>query len=264
MAKESTTIESLLRRDRLMISVGLALISAVAWAYLFDLAKKMPAPMGAALPDMTVWNASRLLLTLIMWTVMMVAMMTPSVAPMVLEFVSLYRTRHNQDSGIGATAIFLSGYFLVWTLFSALSTLAEWQLHSAALLSPMMAMTNRMLGGVLLVVAGVFQWTELKHRSLRSCRSPIGFFLNEWREGRAGILAMGIKHGAYCLGCCAFLMAILFVAGVMNLFWVSAIAALVLVEKLFTTGPLISRLAGGAMFGWGAWMIVSGLSTVGR
>ncbi len=180
----------LMRRDRLIVSIGLALISAVAWAYLVDLAKKMPGldvtgvdiMKEAVVPDVVAWNVSRLLLTFIMWTVMMVAMMMPSVAPMVVEFASIHRRRHNQYSVLAATAVFLSGYFFVWTLYSGLSTLAQWRLHSAALLSPMMVMTSRTVAGVLLIVAGVFQWTEW-HRCLRSCRSPVGFFLNEWREG---------------------------------------------------------------------------------
>jgi predicted metal-binding membrane protein len=144
-------------------------------------------------------------------------------------------------------------------LFSGTATFAQWLLHSAAQLSPVIVVTSRPVGGVLFVVAGVFQWTELKQRCLRNCRSPIGFFLNEWREGRAGVLTMGIQHGGYCVGCCFFLMAILFVAGIMNLFWVSGIAALVLIEKLSTAGTVIARAAGVAMLAWGAWMILTGL-----
>src|SRR5262249_47737252 len=106
--------------------------------------------------------------------------------------------------------------------------------------------------------AGLFQWTSLKHRCLNNCRSPVGFFLNEWREGPAGAVAMGVKHGCYCLACCFLLMATLFVAGVMNLVWVGVLAGLVLVEKLSTAGPVIARTVGAAMVAWGAWMIVTG------
>jgi predicted metal-binding membrane protein len=266
-----TTIESVLRRDRLIVSIGLTAISTVAWVYILDLALGMSGTattgvhmsgtnmvMAVAEPNTMSWSLSELLLTFIMWTVMMVAMMTPSVAPTVLQFSWIYRKRHNQDSLLLATTLFLSGYFLVWTLFSGLATVAQWRLHTAALLSPGMAVTSRVLGGMLLVMAGVFQWTGLKHRCLRSCRSPIGFFLNEWREGRSGIFAMGIKHGRYCLECCFLLMAILFLAGVMNLLWVATIAALVLIEKLSKAGPAIARVAGAAMLVWGGWMIVTG------
>jgi predicted metal-binding membrane protein len=264
--KETTAIEFLMRRDRFIVFIGLALVTVFGWVYIFDLAMKMQGMSGhggdlmkqATEPDLMAWHLPRLLLTFIMWIVMMVAMMTPSAAPMVLQFASVYRRRHTQDSIVAASAIFLSGYFLVWMLFSGLSTLIQWRLHSAAMLSSMMVVTSRVLAGVLFIAAGVFQWTALKQACLRSCRSPMGFFLTEWREGRAGILAMGIKHGGYCLGCCFFLMAVLFAAGVMNLFWVTGIAALILLEKLSKAGPVIARVVGIGMLPWGVWLILSG------
>jgi len=265
---EGTKIESMLRRDRLIVAIGLASTTAVAWVYILDLAMTMASTnmtgvdivKAAAVPDMVPWDLRGLILTFIMWTVMMVAMMTPSAAPMVLQFASIHRKRQNQHSSIVAViTFFVFGYFVVWMVFSGFATLAQWWLHSAALLSSDMVVRSRTAGGVLLVVAGVFQWSGLKHRCLNNCRSPIGFFFNEWREGQAGAIAMGIRHGGYCLGCCFLLMATLFVAGIMNVLWVGLLAALVLIEKLSTAGPVISRTAGGAMLAWGAWMIFSGL-----
>ena len=107
------------------------------------------------------------------------------------------------------------------------------------------------------ILAGFFQWTKLKQSCLRNCRSPVGFFLNEWRDGIAGALAMGIRHGGFCLGCCFFLMTLLFAAGVMNLFWVAAIAVLVLLEKLTASGPLVARMSGAAMITWGGYLLVT-------
>ena len=264
---EGTKILSVIRRDRLIVSIGLASITAVAWLYILDLAKSMPRldvtgtdmMKAAAVPNMMSWNPRELILTFTMWTVMMVAMMTPSTLPMVLQFASIRRDRHNQHPVTVVITFFVFGYFIVWTLFSGFATLAQWWLHSIAVLSPEMVVISRTLGGILFVVAGVFQWTSLKHRCLNSCRSPIGFFLNEWRDGHAGAVAMGIRHGCYCLGCCFFLMATLFVAGIMNLLWVGVLAGLVLIEKLFTAGPVIARTAGAAMLAWGAWMILTGL-----
>jgi predicted metal-binding membrane protein len=260
--EKGSAIESVMRRDRFIVSIGLASLAAISWIYVFDRAKSMSSMeiiKAAAVPDMISWNIRAFLLMFIMWTIMMFAMMTFSTAPMVLEFASTYRKSHNQHSILTATALFVCGYFFVWTLFSGLATFAQSRLHSAALLSAEMAVTSRTLGGVLFVVVGVFQWTELKHRCLRNCRSPIGFFMNEWREGLDGVLAMGIKHGTYCLGCCFSLMAILFVTGVMNLLWMSGIAVLVVLEKLSTAGPVIARAVGGGMFAWGLWMIFTGL-----
>jgi predicted metal-binding membrane protein len=143
--------------------------------------------------------------------------------------------------------MFLLGYFVVWTLFSVVAVVAQWGLHAAALLSPTMVSTSSILGGVLLIAAGVFQWTPLKHACLNHCRSPLGFLMTEWREGKGGALVMGVKHGSYCVGCCWILMALLFAAGVMNLLWVAAIAAFVLTEKVLPRGDLVGRIAGGVL-----------------
>jgi predicted metal-binding membrane protein len=186
-------------------------------------------------------------LLFVMWAVMMVAMMVPTAAPMILIFATLNRRRRDRQQPYVPTTIFLGGYLLVWTGFSALAMLAQWGLHSAALLSPMMVSTSPLLGGILLLAAGVFQWTPLKYTCLKHCRSPMGFLMTDWREGARGALMMGLKHGSYCTGCCWFLMALLFVAGVMNLLWVTAIMVFVLVEKIAPRGDLVGRVAGGVL-----------------
>lgn len=196
-----------------------------------------------AMPHPQPWEFADVLLLFVMWAVMMVAMMTPSAAPMILMFAMIHRKRREAERpGVG-TGVFLVGYLVVWTASAALATLAQWGLHSAALLSPAMASQSPLLGGVLLIAAGVFQWTPLKNACLAQCRSPLSFLMTEWREGTIGALVMGVRHGAYCVGCCWMLMGLLFVAGVMNLVWVAAIAAFVLIEKV-VAGERISRIAG--------------------
>jgi len=111
----------------------------------------------------------------------------------------------------------------------------------------MLVSTSPLVGGLLLLAAGLFQWTPLKSTCLRQCRSPLGFIMTEWREGARGALRMGLRHGSYCVGCCWVLMALLWVAGVMNLLWVAALAAFVLVEKLLPRGELVGRVAGGML-----------------
>ena len=189
----------------------------------------------------------------------MVAMMVPTVAPTVLLFAQLNRKRREQERPYVPAAVFLGGYLAVWTLFSLAIAVAQWALHSAALLSPMMKGQSAWFGGGLLLTAGVFQFTPWKHACLRHCRSPLDSLLTGWREGRWGAFAMGWRNGAYCTGCCWVLMALLFVLGVMNVLWVAAITALVLVEKALPRGALIGRAAGGAMAAWGAWMVVRGV-----
>lgn len=169
------------------------------------------------------------------------------------------RQHHEEQAPFLATGIFLLGYVIVWTGFSAVATLAQWGLHSLALLSPMMVSTSPILGGVLLIGAGIFQFTPLKHACLAHCRTPLGFLMTEWREGTQGALFMGLRHGSFCVGCCWLLMALLFVAGVMNLLWVAAIAAYVLIEKVVPEGQWVSRAIGSLVIVWGTWMIAGTL-----
>ena len=258
--QSSTALAAVLKRDRMIVLTGLTGITALAWAYMGYLAwdmGHMDMSMDMAMPHMQTWGAMDLVLLCVMWAVMMVAMMVPSAAPMLLMFTTINRRRRTQQQPYVPTAVFLGGYLLVWTSFSVLAMLAQWGLHSAALLSPMMVSTSPILGGLVLLAAGSFQWTPLKYTCLTRCRSPLGFLMTDWREGHRGALIMGLRHGMYCVGCCWFLMALLFVAGVMNLLWVAAIAAFVLVEKVVPRGDLVGRIAGGGL-------VVAGLVMLGQ
>jgi predicted metal-binding membrane protein len=119
-----------------------------------------------------------------------------------------------------------------------------------------MASRSPALAGGIFLIAGTYQWLPLKNACLTRCRSPLDFLGREWREGLAGALSMGLRHGLFCVGCCWALMALLFVAGVMNLVWVAAIAGFVLVEKLMRHGAAAGRVAGIVFFVWGAYMLV--------
>jgi predicted metal-binding membrane protein len=152
------------------------------------------------------------------------------------------------------------GYLAAWTLFSLAATVAQEALHSAALLSSMGISTSNILGGTILAGTGVFQFMPLKNACLRHCRSPLGFILTEWREGTWGALRMGLRHGLYCVGCCWLLMSLLFVAGVMNLWWVAAIAGFVVLEKTASTRLRISHVTGVLLMGWGGWMLTRALA----
>jgi predicted metal-binding membrane protein len=250
-------VERLLRRDRAVAAIALLAATVLAWASLFRMQSGMVSMKAGAMamPGMQAWSPVEPLLLFVMWATMMVAMMLPSTAPTILLVASVLRRRREHASPAAPTAVFVAGYLLVWIGFSAVAALAQWGLHQAALLSPAMASTSPMLGGILLVVAGVYQWLPLKSACLGRCRSPLGFLDSEWREGIGGALVMGLRHGLYCLGCCWALMTLLFVAGVMNLLWVAAIAALVLVEKVVPGGFWLGRVAGLTLAGWGLWML---------
>lgn len=252
--------ETVLRRDRVIVLCGLVMIIALSWAYVSYLAWEMRGmDMEMILPRMQAWGVADFALMFVMWAVMMVAMMTPSAAPMVLTFAGINRRRREQHVPYVPTGIFLLGYLVVWAGFSLLATAAQWGLQAASLLSPMMVSTSPVLGGVLLLAAGTYQWTPLKYACLLHCRSPMGFILNDWREGSRGAFLMGLKHGGYCVGCCWSLMALLFVAGVMNLLWVAAIAGFVLLEKVAPAGHRVGLVAGVLLVAGGGWMISGAL-----
>ena len=253
-------LERLVRRDRAVAATALLLLAALAWASLVRMRSEMGGGSGAAMagmvmPGMESWSAVELFQLFLMWATMMVAMMLPSAAPMILLVAGIQRRRRERASPAPSTAIFAAGYLLVWTAFSAVAATVQYGLHRAALLSPAMASTSPILGGLLLVTAGVYQWLPFKSTCLTHCRSPLHFLQHDWREGSAGALQMGLHHGIYCLGCCWALMALLFVAGVMNLLWVAVIAGFVLLEKVARFGPWIGHLAGIMLIGWGVWML---------
>jgi predicted metal-binding membrane protein len=247
-------VETILRRERLILGGCLAAMVVLAWLYLVHTKTAMPDMdmPGMVMPDLQKWGPTTVLLLFVMWAVMMVAMMVPSAAPMILAFLTVNQRRQATARPLVPVTIFLLGYLTVWTAFSAVATLAEWGLHKAELLSPAMAANSPALNGGLLIAAGVFQWTPLKRACLKGCRSPLSFLMSEWREGTAGAFVMGLRHGTYCVGCCWVLMALLFVAGVMNLLWVAVIALFVMAEKISAKGELLAHVAGIALLAAGA------------
>jgi predicted metal-binding membrane protein len=255
-------LETLLRRDRAILIFGITGISVFAWAYMFYLAwgmKNIAIGMEITIPQMRSWGAVDFIFIFIMWMVMMVAMMVPSAAPMILMYATINRKRREQDGPFVATGVFLFGYLVAWAWYSAFATIGQWGLHTAALLSPMMVSNSPILGGALLLAAGVFQFTPLKYACLSRCRSPLGFLLNEWREGTWGAFAMGLRSGNFCVVCCWVLMSLMFVAGAMNLLWMAIIAAFVLVEKVAPGGHVVSRASGVLFIAWGTLMLVGAL-----
>jgi predicted metal-binding membrane protein len=252
-------LESILRRERLIVGGCLAVIVLAAWWYLFHTRASMSGMdmpgmdmSGMDMPGMAMagsqeWGSADLLLLFVMWAVMMVAMMVPSAAPMVLAFLGVNQRRQAAGRAFVPVGIFLAGYLAIWTAYSAVATLAQWGLHKAALLSPAMTATSPILNGGLLIAAGIFQWTPFKRGCLKGCRSPLSFLMSEWRDGWAGAFIMGLRHGSFCVGCCWILMALLFVAGVMNLLWVAVITIFVLAEKTVPRGELLGHVAGVAL-----------------
>jgi predicted metal-binding membrane protein len=249
-------------RDRAVITASIILITLLAWVYLFHLDRQMAADlrhvqkmaeMGMTM-DMPCMSTD-VPLTFAMWVVMMVGMMAPSAAPMVLLFGASRAGRDERGLPV-ATLAFGLGYVVVWSVFSAVATVAQWWLHQAALLSSTaMAVTDGRVNGMVLIAAGLYQMTAWKSRCLTHCRSPLGFLMTNWRDGTAGAFGMGFRHGLYCLGCCWALMCVLFVTGVMNLLWIAALAVLVLIEKIGPAGTIVARVAGVSLAAAGLWLL---------
>lgn len=248
-------LEATLRRDRAVVAAGLLGLALLAWVYVARMAAVMPSGM-MPMPGMAAGGDPGLAWLAGMWAVMMVAMMLPSAAPTILLFASVSRRRRLLGQPAIPVLVFTLGYLLVWTVYAAVAASAQWKLHHMALLSPAMKSASPLLAGGLLVAAGVYQWLPVKGACLSQCRSPLGFFAAEWREGTRGALLMGMRHGSFCVGCCWLLMALLFVAGVMNLLWVATIAGFVLLEKLVPGGARLGRAAGVFLILWGVWLLI--------
>jgi predicted metal-binding membrane protein len=213
-----------------------------------DMAMAAMAPMA--------WTPGYAVLMFFMWWIMMVAMMLPSAAPMILLFAMVNRKQREKGAPYVPTGIFAAGYLLVWGAFSLAAATAQWGLERSGLLSSTMASTSVTLGAGLLVAAGIYQLTPLKHACLRHCRSPISFITHHWRPGDLGALRMGVEHGAFCTGCCWFLMALLFYGGVMNLYWIVGLALFVLLEKTVPAGHWLGRITGALLIAWGGTLLL--------
>ncbi|OAF07727.1 hypothetical protein AYJ54_16580 [Bradyrhizobium centrolobii] len=254
---ELRLLEHVLRRDRLVVVVALVAVVTLAWTYL-AIGAGMDTEMMAEMPDMEPmpWTPVYAALLFVMWWVMMIAMMVPSAAPTVLLYAAVKHKERAPAAAVEAW-VFLAGYLAIWAGFSLVAVLAQWLLEHAGLLSMAMASTSAMLGGVILLAAGLYQFTPLKTACLRYCQSPLLFLSQHWRPGTMGAFGMGLRHGGYCVGCCWFLMALLFVSGVMNLIWIVGIALYVACEKLLPLGRRLSQAAGVAL-------ILSGAVALGR
>ena len=242
-------------RDRVVIWLGLAAVTALSWLYVYRQMGPMEGMTDIAMPAVfSPWTATDFVLNLAIWWAMMPGMMLPSAAPMILTFATINRHKRERGQLFVPAIVFTSGYVIAWGLFGVFATLADWGLERAALISPMTGKLSPLLGAIVVTAAGAYQLTPLKSVCLTHCRSPFDFVLNHWREGSAGALRMGVEHGLYCLGCCWFLMALLFAAGIMSLLWMAVITVVIFVEKLLPAGQWIARASGAAMLGFGIYL----------
>lgn len=253
----SSASERAYDRDRIVVVSGVVILLLLSWGYTLWIASEVyGGAHGAFGPHTGHWGMADLAMVLVMWIVMMTAMMVPSVSSTIVMFGEISRKHGGAAHPIAATWVFVAGYLIAWTAFSVGATGAQWGMKEAALMTSVMAAKSPLIGGAILMFAGVFQFTPMKQACLRHCRSPLAFFMSGWRYGSFGALSMGVRHGIYCIGCCWALMAVMFVGGVMNPLWLVGLALFVLVEKLMPSGARIGQAAGIALFAAGAYLII--------
>jgi predicted metal-binding membrane protein len=240
-----SALESTLRRDRWLVGLALLLVTALALGYTTWLATGFDMS-GMMSPVYVPWSRGYFLFMLVMWVVMMIGMMTPSVAPTILLYAAFARRSALQGHVFASAGWFAAGYLLAWSAFALAATLLQWLLEKWALVTPMMAGTSRTLGGWILICAGIYQWLPMKHSCLAHCRAPLSFIQGHggFRPGVWPPVRLGILHGGYCIGCCWMLMFLLFAFGVMELRWIAGLMVFVLLEKLVPRAEWIARAAG--------------------
>lgn len=234
--------------------VALVALSVIGWGLILWSVANMSSPVVALMMPMnSQWTLGEVIAVWLMWAVMMGAMMLPSAIPMLLIHRRVAAKRDPDTPN--SSRWFLTAYLLTWVMFSAAAAVLQWIFQRADVLSHMLRLQGALVGGGLLIAAGIFQLTPLKAACLNKCRTPIGFLLTDWRSGRAGAVRMGLKHGQYCIGCCWALMLVLFVGGVMSLTTIAVLTAIVAMEKLAPRGEQISKLGGFLLIAWGLWLL---------
>ena len=217
-------------------------------------------PMSLPAGESWSWTPYYWLIAFFMWAAMMVAMMLPSAAPAVLLYAAVMRRSENQGearASHAAVTAFSAGYLTLWILFSILAVTLQFALERSGVMSVMMASRSAVLSGGLLIAAGLYQLSPLKTACLRHCRGPAAFLSAHWRPGITGAWRMGLVHGAYCVGCCAALMLLLFVGGVMNLVWIAGLTLFVALEKLAPFGALTTKAAAIVLIAAGVFLILA-------
>jgi predicted metal-binding membrane protein len=251
-----------LRRDRVILLGGLACVSATGWFVLAHMGAGLAGPHPSAMPGMLMTNPTNgpspgYGMALAMWAAMMVAMMAPAIAPGLSAYLILAHRRHPDRSAMLAAAGFLAGYFGAWLGYAALAAAAQSALATAMRLTPIGALASPYLAAGVLIAAGVYQLTPLKRVCITRCRSPLLQLMGMWRDGGSGALRLGVGYGSWCVACCWALMVLMFVVGVMNLFWMAVITIFILAEKLAPARWRIDRIAGVLLIGVGAWVALA-------
>jgi len=243
-------------KEHFLILIALVLLSSLAWTGTVYQAGSMGLGMITCSMTMgTPFSMGNALLYVLLWGVMMVAMMFPAIVPVVGLFSTIAGRRREQGVPFTPAWVFVAGYLVLWTLAGGVGYTVDLAVQSLPEVFPALRTYGLVIGGLTLIAAGVYQLTPLKYLCLSQCRSPMGFLLTSWRDGALGAFRMGLHHGAYCLGCCWSLMAVLFVVGTMNLVWMGILSMVIFVEKIVPHGVEMGKATGLALIALGLAMM---------
>lgn len=239
-----------------LLAVNLMAWAGVFWQYRYMTETPM-AEMWMPPSAASAWSAFDFGIVFLMWAIMMTAMMLPSAFPTVMAFTAICRRRGQNLFRL--SSLFVLGYLSIWTLFSIVLALLQWQMHGLLWLSPMMDNNNRVLAIAILTLAGAYQFSPTKNACLSYCQSPVGFLMNRWRDGAMGAYRMGTQHGVVCLGCCWAEMLVMFSVGLMNITGMLVLTLIITLEKLSPFNAATSARIGGLLFfAWAGGVMFSG------
>ncbi len=263
LSPASARLAAVFARPKVLAVVCIVALTGLGWLYLGLMIGEMGGPGAALGPGMAAldllpriwnvlcsptfgmslmpageWGVSGFLLVGLMWMAMTLAMMLPSAAPMIYTYAEIADTAARKHEKVVSPFVLTAGYAAVWFGFAATATLAQFALMKAALLNPSMASASGLFSGAVFIVAGVYQFSALKHACLSQCRSPFPFFFTNWQTTPRGVFRLGVKQGLFCFGCCWAMMMVMFAVGIMNVVWMAALGVLMTVEKMTVTNRL--------------------------
>lgn len=256
--RTDAVLTSILQRDHVIVGSCVVALVVLSWSQILHSSFALQAATPGMMDMSTAWTLRGAAQTFGMWTIMMIGMMTPSAAPMLLVYARVGEAAARHGKTLAATGVFASGYLLAWVAFAFVATTGQWALQRGLLLTPMLGSASSVFSGAVLIAAGVYQWTPLKHACLWQCQAPFAFIQRHggFQGSARGALSLGLRHGLHCVGCCWALMALLFVGGVMNPLWIALITFFVLLEKCVPSLRWLPRLAGALLVAGGAWLFV--------
>ena len=276
---EKPKLSTVLEKDNLIVYLSIFLIVIITGLYtifgigmpmsaiemtkmsgIFSMSSSMEMNMNMGSNNMDMknrWSISMAISMFLMWWLMMIAMMTPSAAPTLLLFHNLKKIGSEGKKALSYTYLFLFGYLIIWAIFSLIACIIHKFFDNSSITdAAMMQLNSVQFSGILLITAGVYQFTPLKNACLEKCRTPIDFLSSNNRKGAKGSFIMGAHHGLFCLGCCWALMALLFVGGVMNLFWITGLALYVLIEKIIIKAGWLDKIMGLILIFFGTSLLI--------